>query len=77
MNRYRGPYMASKSGGPCWSRDRGYHHPAPTPAHIQRMLLSPAPKPLPPADATRSVVTETGGELGPGNASHPPEKDRE
>jgi hypothetical protein len=47
MTRYRGPHMTSKSGGPCWTRERGYHTPAPLPAHIQRILLSPAPKPLP------------------------------
>lgn len=41
---YKGGHMTSKSGGPCWSRDRGYHHPKPLPAHIQRILTSPKRK---------------------------------
>ena len=28
------PYFSSPSGGPCWTRDRGYHTPDPWPQHI-------------------------------------------
>jgi hypothetical protein len=55
------------------------HQRAEADAYFQRLYeyfrWRPWETPMVP-DATRSVVTETGGELGPGN-SHPPEKDRE
>lgn len=37
-------HMLSKSGGPCWNRQLGYHQPKPLPSHIMRILLQPAPK---------------------------------
>ena len=40
----RGIYFSSKSGGPCWSRDRGYHKPDPLPRHIMDIVTAPAPK---------------------------------
>jgi len=36
-----GIYGSSKSMGPCWSRDRGYHTPAPLPAHIMEIITAP------------------------------------
>lgn len=39
-----GIYFSSRSGGPCWSRDQGYHHPAPLPDHIVRIITSPRPR---------------------------------
>lgn len=39
-----GVYNSSKFMGPCWSRDKGYHHPAPIPAHIMRIITAPQPK---------------------------------
>jgi hypothetical protein len=37
-----GRYMSSPSGGPCWSRDKGYHQPAKLPDHIQRIITTTA-----------------------------------
>lgn len=31
-------YFSSRSGGPCWTRELGYHTPAPLPAHIKRII---------------------------------------
>lgn len=35
-----GIYYSHPSGGPCWSRERGYHQPPPLPAHIMRILVT-------------------------------------
>lgn len=45
-----GIHFTHRSGGPCWSRELGYHQPAPLPDHIMRMLTTPAPKPAPKTD---------------------------
>lgn len=35
-----GKYMSHPSGGPAWSRDRGYHKPDPVPMHVQMAMLN-------------------------------------
>lgn len=35
---YKGVHMTSRSGGPCWSSDRGYHQPAPLPSWFMPMV---------------------------------------
>jgi hypothetical protein len=37
----------NRSGGPCWSRQLGYHQPPALPPHILRILLAPKPAPAP------------------------------
>jgi len=32
-------YFSHRSGGPCWSRERGYHQPDPMPPHIMRTIV--------------------------------------
>ncbi len=36
-----GIYFTGRHGGPCWSRDQGYHTPKPLPAHIVRIITAP------------------------------------
>ena len=45
-----GIHFTHRSGGPCWSRELGYHQPAPLPDHIMRVLTAPLPKPEPKKD---------------------------
>lgn len=32
-------YFSSRSGGPCWSKQLGYHTPKSWPPHIKRMIV--------------------------------------
>jgi hypothetical protein len=41
--RAKGIYFSGRYGGPVWTRDRGYHTPAPLPQHIKQILMQPAP----------------------------------
>ena len=41
MSRGRGIHFTHPSGGPCWSRDRGYHQPDPLPAWFHRIATAP------------------------------------
>lgn len=53
----KGRYFSHPSGGPVWSRDRGYHTPS-VPPHIWRIITRP--KPAPPTDTgDRSDTQET------------------
>lgn len=38
-----GIFFTHKSGGPCWSRDLGYHTPTPMPRHILQIITAPTP----------------------------------
>lgn len=48
-----GRFMSHPSGGPCWSRDKGYHTPPKLPAHVWAAIAEPRslqkrhPKPEP------------------------------
>jgi hypothetical protein len=39
--KWNGIHNLSPSMGPCWSRDRGYHHPEPMSPIIRDILLWP------------------------------------
>lgn len=42
-----GIHFTHRSGGPCWSRERGYHQPDPLPRHIMEIITTPAKRPTP------------------------------
>jgi hypothetical protein len=62
--------MSSRSGGPRWTRERGYHTPAPTPAHIMRIITRPASAMSPGTAETRSGSGPQDGQRG-GEAEAP------
>lgn len=47
-------HFTHRSGGPCWSRDRGYHTPAPLPMFLAYMAMTPRGKPI--SDELRAFV---------------------
>jgi hypothetical protein len=48
-----GIHFTHRSGGHCWSSERGYHQPDPWPQHIWAAVTAPAPtKPAPAAAAS-------------------------
>lgn len=60
MTRFNGIHMTSKFGGPCWSRERGYHQPPPIPAHIMRIITAPQQTPSSAAPPPGEPLSEQG-----------------
>ena len=53
-----GIHFTHRSGGPCWTRERGYHQPDPWPRHIWAAVMAPAPTSTPEIAAAAKPKTQ-------------------
>ncbi len=66
-------HFTHKSGGPCWSRERGYHQPPKLPDHIMRSITQRHDHPVssesaaPKAKAERTAEQQANNLLELGN----------